>query len=461
MLHIPERSQAASKNEPFATAALDTDDLLNAVLQRARNTAIGYGLICGVYIVLSGLALFYAYDDEQTLLSVEISKGLAFVIITSVILYVILRRSLVKLLDMTVAFRQVFDAVTDVVLVIDRRTRTITDCNPAVVETSGYEPSELIGQSTQALHVSAEHFREFDELVAEILSKSNRFVGEFRMRRRNGEAFQSQHSIGVYRDAFGIPMAISVVRDISHQKKIEEELRHTQRLKSIGQLASGLAHDFNNHLTVIMTNLSLAEGNSATTATVKNQVENALRAARRAAQLASNLTASARQQTSTPVLVDLRLAPQKAFQFLERVMGSKITLFLDIPESPINVMADPGQLEDAILNLAINSRDAMPRGGKLTLAVSKHSFSGRKRCVGGHISPGAYGILRVSDTGDGVSPEMLDQITKPFFTTKEVGKGTGLGLNMVAEFMRNSKGYLCIDSELEKGTSVDLYFPLA
>jgi len=142
-------------------------------------------------------------------------------------------------------------------------------------------------------------------------------------------------------------------------------------------------------------------------------------------------------------------------------MGSKITLFLDIPESPINVMADPGQLEDAILNLAINSRDAMPRGGKLTLAVSKHSFSGRKRCVGGHISPGAYGILRVSDTGDGVSPEMLDQITKPFFTIKEVGKGTGLGLNMVAEFMRNSKGYLCIDSELEKGTSVDLYFPLA
>ncbi|MGE4063423.1 MAG: nitrogen regulation protein NR(II) [Rhodospirillaceae bacterium] len=442
------------------TESKDLSQVYPDVRRKARRAAAIYFMVCSVYIIVSSALIFYV-DTEIDTRAIEIAKGLTFVVITSAILYILLHRLLLKSAQSTLRLRRIIDSMHDVVLILDWNSRRILDCNPAVERVIGYKPSELIGGTTQLLHIDPEHFEAFGRISNSVMSGEGRYLGEFQLRRRNGEAFAAGLSIGTFVDDSGKTIGIALIRDISEQKQLEEKLRVSQRLKAIGQITAGVAHDFNNHLTVILSSLSLADDSPALTGDSRSRVEVSLQAARRAAQLATTLSTSARNNTRTPVVTNLRDAVMKTMALLERTVAANIKLVTEDDSSLVSVLLDPGLLEDAVLNLAINACDAMPDGGTLTISVRKQELNGDPVAgVDGPITSGTYGVLAVSDTGVGIPPEYLEAVIEPFFTTKGPGEGTGLGLSMIHEFMRKSKGYMRIRSTVGEGTTVELFFPI-
>ena len=243
------------------------------------------------------------------------------------------------------------------------------------------------------------------------------------------------------------------------RNRTEEQLAHAQRLEAVGQLTGGVAHDFNNMLTVISGNLQLLEVELADRPLSQEILGAALRAVSRGAGLTRKLLAFARRQRLTPQSIDPRKLLNELSPILARTLGEPITVSVDCePEAP-DVFVDPGELDTAILNLALNARDAMPRGGTLYLAVREHVISHGESTA--ELAPGSYVVITVRDTGFGMPPEILARAFEPFFTTKESGRGSGLGLSMVYGFVKQSGGHLIADSRLGYGTRIDLYLPAA
>lgn len=250
-------------------------------------------------------------------------------------------------------------------------------------------------------------------------------------------------------------------RDVTNQKRIEERSRQAQRLESIGQLTGGIAHDFNNMLTVIAGNTELILEQYPHDEQLVGLAEIIQNAARRGADLTSRLLAFARRQPLEPGPVDLNRLTGQIEKMLGRTLGEHVEL--EVVRSPglWPAMIDPGQLEDALLNLCINARDAMPDGGQLTIetfnARIDEDYADRQL----EVDPGQYVGVAVTDTGEGIEPEVLSRIFEPFFTTKEKGRGTGLGLAMVYGFVKQSGGHVTVYSEPGEGTTVRLYLPRA
>ncbi|MFC4762893.1 PAS domain S-box protein [Dyella koreensis] len=243
------------------------------------------------------------------------------------------------------------------------------------------------------------------------------------------------------------------------RSRSEEKLSHAQRLDAIGQLTGGIAHDFNNLLTVISGNLQLLMATLSTHSSAMEIIESAARATDRCAALTGKLLSFASRRRLTPrpvhatrVLTDLK-------EMLGRTLGERITVVTEGPDdiSPIHV--DPAEFDTALVNLAVNARDAMPRGGTLTITVREEHVGPTQ--AGIKIPQGSYVVFSIADTGMGMTPEVQAHALEPFFTTKEVGKGSGLGLSMVYGFVKQSGGHLSIDSQLGYGTRVDLHFPVA
>jgi signal transduction histidine kinase/CheY-like chemotaxis protein len=241
--------------------------------------------------------------------------------------------------------------------------------------------------------------------------------------------------------------------------RTEEQLAHAQRLEAVGQLTGGVAHDFNNMLTVISGNLQLLEPDLADRPQSQEILGSALRAVSRGAGLTRKLLAFARRQRLNPQSIDPRKLLNELSPILSRTLGEPITVSVDCePEAP-HVFVDPGELDTAILNLALNARDAMPRGGTLYLAVREHVIANADSTA--DLAPGSYVVITVRDTGFGMPPEVLAHAFEPFYTTKESGRGSGLGLSMVYGFVKQSGGHLVADSRLGYGTRIDLYLPSA
>jgi CheY-like chemotaxis protein len=230
-------------------------------------------------------------------------------------------------------------------------------------------------------------------------------------------------------------------------------------MEATGQLTGGMAHDFNNILQVIQANLDLVKGGGNADPEVLARLNAASAAADRGARLTQQLLAFARRQPLAPQPTSVARLVHDLADLLRHSLGERVTMQLDISDDPWHAKIDPGQLENAILNLAINARDAMPDGGTVTIEVSNATLDRRYAALHPDVTPGPYVLVAVNDTGTGMPPEVASQAFDPFFTTKRDGKGTGLGLSMVYGFVRQSNGHIRIDSAIGQGTSVKLYLP--
>ncbi|WP_236197367.1 hybrid sensor histidine kinase/response regulator [Pseudomonas glycinae] len=249
-----------------------------------------------------------------------------------------------------------------------------------------------------------------------------------------------------------------VADEVEARLAAEEQLRQSQKLESIGGLTGGVAHDFNNLLQVIAGNLHLLARHEPDNANVQRRVSASLAAVERGAKLSSQLLAFARRQPLSPAVCNPRQIFDGVGELLQRALGETIQIDVQLPDEPWHINVDRNQLENAILNLAINARDAMKGEGTIVLGASNLSLD-RAFCSGKGIVPGDFVRVSVSDSGVGIAPHMLEQVFEPFFTTKADGQGTGLGLSMVFGFVKQSGGHVEIDSRIGEGTRVQLYFP--
>jgi PAS domain S-box-containing protein len=247
--------------------------------------------------------------------------------------------------------------------------------------------------------------------------------------------------------------------DLTEYRQAQMALNQAQKLKAVGQLTGGIAHDFNNLLTVILGNLASVEEGLREQPEHYKAVGTAMNAARRGADLTRRLLAFSRRQTLQPCLLSPRQQLPEIAELLRRTLGASIELETDTDDAVWNIQVDPGQLANAVLNLAINARDAMPSGGRLRIEARNVTLDRAYASRYPDVIPGDYVRLTVADTGAGMAPEVLEQAFEPFFTTKEFGAGTGLGLSMVYGFVQQSGGHVRIRSQLGVGTSVELYLP--
>jgi len=254
-----------------------------------------------------------------------------------------------------------------------------------------------------------------------------------------------------------------VEAEVARRAEAEEALRQAQKMEAVGQLTGGIAHDFNNLLTVVTGNIARAERAveelGAPDPRLKRSLENAMKGADRAAALTQRLLAFARRQPLTPKPIDVDRLVTGMSELLQRTLGEQVRLQIVTSPGLWRVEADPNQLESAILNLGLNARDAMPGGGELTIETANAQLD--QQYVAGHseVPPGQYVMIAVTDTGEGMSKQVLDRAFEPFFTTKEVGKGSGLGLSMIYGFVKQSGGHVKLYSEDGQGTTIKIYLP--
>ena len=254
---------------------------------------------------------------------------------------------------------------------------------------------------------------------------------------------------------------LSIARDITDQRALERQIKHVQRLEAIGQLTGGIAHDFNNLLAVILGNCDLLRERLAGGSELKELADEVIGAAEHGADLTRRLLAFARKQHLVPTALDLNGRLPEIVRLLQRTLGADVSIKVSPGEALWLALVDPGQVDDALINLAINARDAMPNGGHLVIETANVTLSEEYAAEHVEVKPGDYVLLSVSDTGSGMSPDVVARAFEPFFTTKDIGRGTGLGLSQIYGWIKQSGGHIKIYSEAGHGTTIKLYLPRA
>ena len=357
-------------------------------------------------------------------------------------------------------FEAVFNTVPDALIVTDDR-RNITLSNAAVTQLFQQTPEDLIGRSIAEIFADKDGFNRADRLRA-LLSFGERLAPfQASYRRRDGAVFPGQ-TVGAHiLDADGQPIGfLSLVRDLTHEIEQMRALHSAQRMEAFGQLTGGIAHDFNNLLTVITGNLELLEMRLDDDRD-RTLLKRAQSSAEMGARLTDRLLTFARRRQLETVRINLNDQVLEMAELLRRTLGEDLHFVMTLSPGLWSVLADPSEIENAILNLAINARDAMHSSGKLVIETANipidTDFEGGERAL----APGPYVRLSVSDTGSGMSPEVLERAFEPFYTTKSPGKGTGLGLSTIYGFVRQLGGSVTIYSEVGHGTTINVYFPAA
>ncbi|WP_318784663.1 response regulator [Methylobacterium flocculans] len=249
--------------------------------------------------------------------------------------------------------------------------------------------------------------------------------------------------------------------DVTERKELELSLLHASKLEAVGRLTGGIAHDFNNMLSIVIGNLDLLQGSVRADEKAHRRVQNAIEGAQRCVELTSRLLTFSRRSPLQPTALDFTVFMPGLIKLLNRTLGERVSLSLTMDEALPTICVDHAQLEAALINLAVNARDAMPEGGSLTIAVRLRDDVGHQDDTSGERSEGRLVAITVSDTGTGMSPSILARVFEPFFTTKEAGKGTGLGLSMVHGFVQQSGGSIAAESVIGQGTSITLSLPAA
>jgi two-component system, cell cycle sensor histidine kinase and response regulator CckA len=354
---------------------------------------------------------------------------------------------------------RVVEQTSDSIVITDPQG-TITYVNPAFESISGYSRDEVIGQNPRVLK-SGHQDAAFYKRMWDALSRGEVWKGRLVNRRKDGVLFQEDATIGPVRDASGqVVSYVAAKRDITNEMKLERQLMQAQKMEAIGRLAGGVAHDFNNLLGVIlgygeMTRRGLSEDHP-----LAAKVDQILKAAERAASLTRQLLAFSRMQVLEPRIVDLNALVSNLETMLVRLIGEDVELKTSLAADLGHVKVDPGQVEQVVMNLVVNARDAMPDGGHLAIETARAEFDADYVRSHAEARAGAYAMLAVSDSGMGIDAATQAHIFEPFFTTKELGRGTGLGLSTVYGIVKQSGGYIWCYSEVGIGTTFKVYLPL-
>jgi two-component system cell cycle sensor histidine kinase/response regulator CckA len=360
--------------------------------------------------------------------------------------------------DMFGTLYSAIEQSADMVLITDS-SGVIEYVNPAFEKITGYARAEVIGQTPRILKSGEQSPELYRELWAKITA-GEVYRGVLVNRKKTGESFVVEKTITPVRNAAGsVTHFISNDRDISERRRLEAALFQAQKMDAIGLLAGGVAHDFNNLLLVISSYAELMQDSIGPEHHLHRNVQEILSASRRAADLTRQLLAFGRKQTQTLQILNLNTVLRDISRLLPRLIGEDVELTI-APEADLGkVKLDPVQLEQIVMNLAANARDAMPAGGKLTIATHNVELDDAYVQTRTVVPPGQYVLLEVSDSGQGIDPEHLPHIFEPFYTTKEKGKGTGLGLATVYGIVKQSGGFIWVYSEPGMGTTFRIYFP--
>ncbi|NOY92566.1 MAG: PAS domain S-box protein, partial [Deltaproteobacteria bacterium] len=337
--------------------------------------------------------------------------------------------------------------------------------NPAYVSLSGYARDELLGENPSMLRSGVQGEEFYREMWQE-LTAGNVWSGRFINRHADGDLWHGDATISPVRDTGGtITNYVGVIRDVSREVKLEEELRRAQKMDAIGQLAGGVAHDFNNILTAVLASVDLArvflDAHADDLQDVAMELDTIEHCAKRAAGLTRQLLVFSRKQSPVAETIDLGALVLDVETMLRRLLRENIALEVRCPEEPVWIHMDPGYVEQVLVNLVVNARDAMPRGGALHIEVTQTELG--EDYVASHVGvdAGAYVCLSVADTGVGMNAATRDRVFEPFFTTKVAGEGTGLGLSTVHGIVRQAGGHVGVYSEPGDGTSFRVYLPPA
>jgi PAS domain S-box-containing protein len=356
-------------------------------------------------------------------------------------------------------FKLISESAADMIAVVNANgTRAYN--SPSYERVLGYSPEELRGT------VAFEQIHPDDRAKVVEAAEEARRSGhgrrvEYRMRRKDGGWVSLESTASTVRDSKGqVQKLVIVNRDITERKQLEEQLQMAQKVEAIGRLSGGIAHDFNNILGVIIGYTETLQRRMQPENVFRDAVDEIERAAKRAASLTQQLLAFSRKQVLEPRILDLNAVVRDMGKMLTSLMGEHIELDLALPDSPELLRADRTQLEQVILNLSVNARDAMPRGGKLTIETSTVDMDEANPARPAYMTPGSYVLLKVTDTGCGMTREIRAHVFEPFFTTKAKGKGTGLGLATVYGVVKQSGGYILVDSEPGEGAVFEIYLPL-
>lgn len=353
-------------------------------------------------------------------------------------------------------YRLLFESSPYPLWVYDVETLGILAVNEAAIRQYGYSRSEFLAKTIKDIPPS--------EDIAALLQDIARNTAEFdppdlwRHRKKDGTIIYVEVTSHVLNFA-GRPAKLVLAHDVTERKKLEQQLRQAQKMEAVGRLAGGVAHDFNNLLGVIIGYSEILEEDIGPSDSLLKKVQEIKKAGQRAASLTRQLLAFSRQQVLTPKVLNLNSVVAEVEKMLGRLIGEDVELTTALDPALAQVKADQGQIEQVIVNLAVNARDAMPQGGKLTIETANVELDDVYTRQHPGSTPGRYVMLAVTDTGCGMDAETQAHIFEPFFTTKELGRGTGLGLATVYGVVKQSGGHIWVYSELEKGTTFKIYLP--
>lgn len=372
-----------------------------------------------------------------------------------------------KLRESEQQFRLMVQSVTDYAIYMLDVEGNVASWNAGAQRIKGYAPEEIIGRHFSNFYTEEDRAAGLPRTGLQTASRDGRWEHEGQRVRKDGTRFWAHVVIDAIRDDDGKLVGFAkVTRDITERREAEAALQaaqatmiRSQKLEAIGQLTGGVAHDFNNLLQVISGNLQLLRKDIAGNARAEMRVQNALGGVARGSKLASQLLAFARRQPLEPRVVNAGRLITNMDEMLRRALGGEIEVETVVAGGLWNSLIDPDQLENAVLNLAINARDAMNGEGRLTIEASNAFLDDEYVRQHDELSAGQYVMIAVTDTGTGIPPDILERVYEPFFTTKAEDKGTGLGLAMVYGFLKQSGGHVKIYSEVGAGTTVKLYFP--
>jgi PAS domain S-box-containing protein len=375
-----------------------------------------------------------------------------------------LAKSVTRLEETEHRFRLLVEGVTDYAIYMLDPAGYIINWNPGAERTKGYRRDEIIGSHFSVFYRASDQAEGTPQKALAIAAATGKYEAEGWRVRKDGTNFWAGVVINAIRNSKGEVIGFAkITRDLTERRAADERARQAQKMEGIGQITGGVAHDFNNLLTIIIGNLESLErslsGPVLDRTRLIRSASNAMRGARRAESLTQRLLAFSRQQPLDPKPIDVGRLVTGMSDLLRRTLGEQITIETVLSGGVWLAHADPNQLELAILNLAVNARDAMPDGGKLTLETANVHLDERYAATQAEVLPGQYVMLAVTDNGAGMSPDVKARAFDPFFTTKDVGHGTGLGLSQVYGFVKQSRGHVKIYSEVGEGTTIKLYLP--
>ena len=431
-----------------------------------------YAVAAAAWIAFSDLLIAHGVRSVEVQAAWSIVKGFAFVALTAALLHVALRRGLhreriahARLQASEALLRNVTDSVPDPIFLKDRHGRW-TFANPATLEAIGKRMDEVLGRTDREIYLDPAVGEAIMQVDRRIIASGAVEILEERIETPRGpRVFLSTKA--PLRDGGGEVVGIvGNARDVTERKRaeeavrrLEEQVQRAQKLESIGRLAGGVAHDFNNLLTVILSCAEALEAALASGAPADLEDVREIRAAgKRAGELTRQLLAFARKQVIAPVPLVLNELVHGTEKLLRRVLTEDVELDTVLQPALWPVRCDPGQIEQVILNLAVNARDAMPRGGRLTIETGNVDIAGEEALrTGGRCGP--FVRLVVRDSGAGLAEEVKAHLFEPFFTTKPTGQGTGLGLATVYGIVEQADGHVRVESELGRGTTFEIYLP--